>query len=1529
MEPSANANPQAPEKGHELILTAAIDLGAKTTGVWSTLHRCGEDPAATPEAVALIANSEWLTLSQSHRTQMRHMRRGVQRRKLAKRLVRLWLQTMRADEFRTLGRDALELLHGLMNRRGFTYFSLDESIEPGELDPYTSAMAPLLRDIEDAATLTDWIRQTIADPSGLEEVLARPVFAAKGAALTALVQTALHEQGLDEDFKPQDVVRRIRAVRSLLDRAAKTATAGHRHRTEYLQDIHRDLTEHESGQRLCTELRISADELAGLIGHIGNWPLKALRGYFHDPTKAVNHRLDPRRFHSAWTRWIGSWTLAGESGERRQQRAAARRRWRQLLLQTSPTDRDALWRLLTREPAEETIPPYESQGNRRPPVCQSLVLDPDALDDIAPAWQTWAARLYRPDGPDDRLTRIATHDAMALQRRPSESRGMTAQEADVLRWKLARALHRILDRSTAADPYSLRALCRHRQSGHQQSQRLAAACAELEHAVGEQNLDAFLELAQSYYQAAERARVGVAFPSEFGRVSILRACGVHPPHKDKVLGDLLAAVLTTEATEEQVRRAIAQIGRIDFPPDTSLGERFRRPRPRKFERILEELADQQKQLGGRLRQYADLARRFEGSVPNAPSRGDSLFDAWVWWKWGEAAAAALARELGHRDQVCDRYRNPYSMAQLHQILYVDRHGFSSTCRACTLENSWRATLDGAGIANAARLPSDSIRPFDGMLARLLGAKATRVASHLEGRVIKHLRENPGLASLRVNVLIEENRFEFNEQLASVKKLPAQKVKLRHASAEQDRQAIEKDWRDKRTRIRDAAHEICAYTGTYLGNDGEFDHIVSRAETTDLAGYAFDSEANLIYVSRPGNRAKGRSTITFDQLHDEYLSRVFDGKGRAAAETDVRDLSLRWLDDRALDVKAFHQLDEPLQRAVRHALFIPDLRRRVLWRLDQQNRTRVNGTQRWFARQLLHRLAGRISRTVPITSVAVHRVPSESVSALRRELDIRKPDEQPPYSHAVDAALVYAVASTVPAVRDDLGLATNADTSVLEFTEADRARALLPGSLSLVRIERVPIYAKPDPEHRPLLKAGLYGEHFLSVAIDSEGKAYIGFDRDNWVEVQSGGRRKPSDLEPRPGQQLLETLWPVLRRPANMSDPDLDALARLAGNRNTGLYWLSLDRRKAFEYWARAMRGPDPLFETLKALRYCTKKVDIVGKLENGGKVAPDASSILGKNKKTEKLFSIKVDLSIQGNSSNLRGIRCHGLLEYPAIRHWQRLVADPELAPILGRQKVRFVVGPRSPDMAEADEKASKAVKIDLRALAARHFASPATSRSHVRTRQTWSLPIVEAPSGAMRLQRRAWDGSPVYQLVASDEGLYRAFLANVKATLGFEKHAIVLEPFSHLALQEPPKTAPVSGQVRFDRFIPLPESVVRASPFVKIEIAPGSVERRQVRLTIAWHELDSLLGGSFAAPIEEVPAELTLDDRQARRLTDTLRKVTGEGQLGPRVSSDRGTAKVVWMDRQQVCLQYGAGSPGNGATGDENAAGAGSDRGI
>lgn len=1510
-------------QGTKYIMPVAIDLGACNTGVWSSLYGArtqAGDPAASPKGYTLTVNKKALTLMMPQRTAMRHARRGYKRRRLAKLLVRLWLAdrwpAAETDADRLKNEDSMRFIAGLMNRRGFTHFTLDEKIDADAIDGPAEQLEAVGLPLGSLKP-SEWLLQVAADPKQAETYLHRKLFTlvdskgGKGRAasllLTTFVEAELAKAGTSSDEIKDTCKGTVAAINKLRRYLEEARDARGSSRTEYLKAIRTDIERTARGQSTCRALDMKANELTNLIGHIGNLNLRALRRYFHDDTKAARANLDVERFARAWRGFFDGWTFTGETGQRKDEIRVHHHQWCARVRQS--VTKDQVWELLTRFDPAETIPPFEAQVNRRTPTCQSLLLDPDALDKEAPCapgspvpnWRIWAQKLESHDAAlGEDLDVIAAVDAGAVNRHVVKA----DRDAEAKRHRAARLLQRVLDRSKDLDPFKLKSLtAEHHSVAHPSAME---AKASLRWALGEQHVEAFLDFARRYFRESRTARDGFWSQDKQGH-GLLTTCGTHPPQKGKVQVTLVGNVLAAELGDTAMAAIKSTIETEALQPPSTLSGRHRR-NPRRIATCLADFAKLQKKMHGDLGRLHGLAQSETQEARRTWGAKDEKAQAWNAYCWAEVIAARLGEVLGHTPQQSARYSTPYSLAQLHQILYEDRGGFASTCRACLKENGWRARLDADGKAKAQRLPADSVRPFDGMLARMLRAEAHRIAN----AVVADFPIPADAGSLVVPIVVEDNRFEFTEQFASLKGVPDGKLKALQTAGKQRRKEWSDEWKDKWERITTSGHGLCPYCGGAINGHGDFDHIASRADTHDAVGYAFDSEANLIYAHPACNAKKGRSAYTLDNVHSAYLTAAFGHANRATITQKVEADCEGWLADRT-SKRAFHQLDPSLRRAIRHALFVPELRGRVLKKIANQNVTRVNGTQRWFARELASAIGKALTRAGVTLQpeFSLRRIKYQDVGELRQRLAkvakdrFEKPEVQPAYSHVVDAALVFAIATTDAKGRAELGLSSGSEAEITEFVEPDRAAALLPRSLRIIAVERRPKYAPGvKPWHQPLFKSKPIGERFVPVGVDSERHVWVGFSTGNRIELtapKATARGASSD----PRINFLRALWPVLRHPEQLPDVDMDALASLAGPRHDGVLWLKVDKRRAFEHMLAKRRGDDTTAAALRSLLYQVQHVNVAVALNlDKGKPAPTADALLD-----AKHFTINVGfpgiLKLKAGTQKLT---------LPAKAAWERLCADSALQPHLGTAKLVTVgskedlangeaaaevaAAPRATVGTQEGPSKGKQVVLDWDALVKKHFLSRKPNDEsndkpealHRRHRQVNALPRVVAASGGIRVRRRDPQGRPVFQLLQHDHGLYGGFEAT-KAFPGFNSQNPQLLPVFVGSRNLTPldtKHRSKVDVVGFDEPTTLPSGQLSAFDVSGIELIPHSADRRAIRMTISWEGLGKMLPDLPTLPYTHQGATIEVSSDQAHHIAAVLMQSCNNERVGPRIVGSR-----------------------------------------
>ena len=1077
--------------------------------------------------------------------------------------------------------------------------------------------------------------------------------------------------------------------------------SGHLPRAEVLQNIADDIRQNTEIRPLLESARIPPDEFANLVGHIANLPLRVLRRYFRDAQDQWNAPL----IRKLLAREIAGWKCESEDDRRRRRECLAR-------LQNPDADIVRFWRERETGPAQ-TIPPFEGNANRNPPDCPALLIRVRAAEKIL---------------GENGLRRVA--EALC-KKRPALAEDLAAKNsAD----RAARILQRALDWSGDANPpFRLRRQVRKRIDQNESDRAQTRAVAdETDSVLGADLADRLRIFADEYYGEIRDAQGGAwdgGDPGDPENPALLARCDRNAPRKEKIQNLLLARALGCAPDE------VRQIG--DF---RAFLKGVKVKGNRQVYSVCEAAADLQKEHGNRMKTVGE--RDPDGEVGKI-------------FREAEVAAEKLAAALGaewRREVRPDQFANPFSLAQLRNIL-EDAAGRAGNCKRCARENAWRAIPD-AGRADgfrAAALPSDSVRPFDGILGRILNAQAERVAAEK----IRFLEET-GIRPAKILLVVEQNQFKFAEdlddvktavqgQLADPKEAARRKARKARLRSEAGREETEKP-----DRIVSDSCGVCPYAGEALDGTGEFDHIVPRAETAASGGRgAFNSEANLIFCSARGNRQKGAKRETLRALHPEYLRKVFASADRAEVEARIRK-DIAPLLENPRDFTNFANLrrDHPDRaRALRHALFVPDLRARVVREfLRTENKARVNGTQKFFARKVRESLQRRFAEKGWLRPdekrkprVEVVRVPARDVSLARAALlpaEWQKPRdrEQGAMSHIVDAAMTFAAAR---------GL------------NSEQAQKILPDSFRVVRMSRRPPWEKGTRKQgrraRPKSAAArfqifgdtIFGERFLPVLVPPDGGVRVGFSLANSVALKSGGA------------ELLKILAPFLRETEAGALPELQRQAQAAPR---GFVRLSVDKREAFAKMLARWRDGDSEFaaalDILEALRFTVAKKPLDGtKLDELAKKSPP---------EFRRTFALAPKLGKQ--------FPLEGAAVYPAFYDWMDLrqrwrTADAKLRENPDRfLRLHFLGGPDEPGGNK--------------------------SRRHRKSRGVFSLPVLAGKSlgSAWRIARRAPEGN-VFQLLSVKEFSTRGFVASETG------EADIRRPVALRELAQSVRLAPVNSR--------------------------------------------------------------------------------------------------------------------------------------
>ncbi len=1346
-----------------LLSPIAVDQGAKHTGVCLTHYGAEAEPLS--HGLVLEFPDHGMTLLQGERRAKRHQRRGQQRHRLARRLLGLLLEKGFGLRVGNLEPRQREALWGLINRRGYTYLTEDneemlEALRGANSQHLETLMPDIFTGEGDPVQL---LERHLQDKVGRDRVRQNEALKlAEGHGEKLLRQRLQESLGADpEKEAAKNCKKALVAIRQMAENAAKSNEGGHHARVDYLENIGQDIKTHPNFAFLRAAFGSRLSAFINALSHLANLPLRPLRRYFNDRSmKGGQDRWNEARLQDCVCRALLSWKC-GLQGQGDGDAGNFNRNRRELLDTIGAKGLLHAWSAT--DPAL-SIPPYEDMDNRHPPRCQALVLDIEKLDKSHHGWKDLTARIagLYPDVYGDMKPHASDREA-------------------------ARVLQRCLDRSRDTDPWRLQGPNR-----GDSSEAMAAAMTKRERDLGENCAEMLLVISETYVEERRQAERG-NLDAENAR--LLCECGGRPRHKGNMADLLLEAILGAKPESGSGENTLAKLEKI--MPEIFEGRKT-------VKGLCEDAAKAVKIYGNGLKHRIDMARKKrDGDQDEEDKKLLSLDDR------AHQAAGHLAERLKLDPRP---FSSAFSLSQIYNILYEDRHGFARTCPVCAEEDARRSRVGSEGHALARRLPSRALRPFDGFLRRMLEIQARRIA---RAKAEQLLDAGVHCGEVLIPLLIEENRFLFASDLAEAKKLN------RKSKEAKERYGHEEDhWRESSQRIRYDGKGLCPYTGAALGGAFELDHIVPRSITREArGGQVFNSEANLIACSNEGNIQKGDDFFTLGDLASNYLLAVFGTADTGEVENTIRREFAPMQDSKGIRA-AFHELSDKERRALRHALFVDDLRAAVLNILPGQIQTRVNGTQRFFAALIRKHLGDLAKRELPgvmitfetarVESLLVHRL-REVLAAHRPEL--AKGEPQGAYSHVVDAALLYPAWSWQKELKD------HAEAPDPESLESPKSLAShLPPEARIERMEARPKWEREPPESASLFKDSIFADHFLPILIFGDGEIVAGFARDNGAKLQGNKNA------------FLNLLRPLLReKDQPLGDGNVEDLARRAAAHPKGRLALEIQRTAAFELLSKvaheaSSEGEKLRADLVEALGYTTVKSLVIKVIiDSGGRKCNSREAIL-----KEKDFLVKVkfggtrsDFSIQGGAI------------IPARHDWDRLLERTGLAAHLGgeapgglEQRIRKYFLP--------DE--------DLNARCRHH-----------RVRKVFSLPRLTDPSGGFRVRRRTPEGW-CWQHIQTDGAVFSGFVADGQGGADFKKPVLApkllasrnLVPDGH-RFQASVPVVPMSEW----RECAVPQNLNVA--IRSLRIRPGSEGRLEVRFEARTEIVAALTG---VAGFESLPVQ-------------------------------------------------------------------------
>lgn len=1334
----------------------AIDLGGKYTGCvsyTSSIQPLADDINAF--IIEMPDEGSSIKYTVKDRTQKRHMIRALDRFKKARKLIYLVISSV---IHRELTADEKEAISSLMKRRGYTRLEAEIDLDILKECP-VDLFASYIKDLfDESQSLYDQFNQRCCDLDSAKVMMKE---LSQDEFNKAVESSELDKTEIELYKSAFDVM--VKAAENIIN----TCEFGNKHRKQYLSDIKADINK---DSRLADIVKSfdGNEKLFKCVGNISNLQLRALRWYFNDINMKGNPKWIPERFKKVWARAYKYFHYPKED----QQKARE-------LIKNLEISNDVTSLLCSIDPLD-TIPPYEDQNNRNPPTDLTLLLSPKALDKkYTNLWEKWAekfAKLY----PN---LKYQLEDIVKISDRKSRIDVKSSSSYTQSKVFNSYVMQRLFD--LAADKNEPITLLR--SWVRDPSNSKLADTVKIIQSVVEDREDDFYKLAQSYYNEVEMAKSGLWSVIDD---PLLEISGIHPPMKNKVISTLVGNVLGInndfdyekflEVWKSPIkgRKTLKSICRDIEELRKNYGNTFKV----EYDYAIYSAKDKKKTLTSDQKKLVEIYKTIEEISPLL---------------WSNISQDSLS-EI--------KFNNPFSLSQLYTLIETDTLGFSSNCVAVNKENNARMQFLSGNCALCSRLPTESVRPFDGAVGKILERQAYEIAKAKSSEI----KELDGLndAVINVGILIEQNKFEYSASLATIKNSKYKKKIQKRAKSGVSRQL--EQWKSKEQRIKDASRDLCPYTGEPISelSNGEIDHIIPRSFTKASMGTIFNSEANLIFCSKDGNQTKKENVYTLRDLSPKYLNAVFGTADSVKIKQEI-DSTVAILSDKNPRL-LFDMMNQREQDCCRHALFMPHSKayQIVVSALARSYSTRVNGTQSYFVKAIISKLRNELSSWLKTHNSTLnffaYKVDPSDVHSTRENLSksnpfLKKQENQPITSHAIDAMCVLSAASNVESISENI----SENGSIAYLSNLESLEKVLPNQYRIVRIEKKSFFNKDVPESRKLFKDTIYAEHFLTVMSLKE-QLKVGF---NWNSNENG-----NSVEIVKGQkEFLELLSPFFTNKVVIDG---------------SFHAYKIDKIRAFNFIHKYLsheiddnQMTKRQYELLNSLHYTTLNTDV--------------STIYSKNKFKERKEIMKKDnFEIKVKFPSWLKIAGRKSLELPSKHEWESVVSKFE--DLLGK-------------------KVENGLDIFYERLNLKKKKNSALK--HKGTRRVFSLPVISTPSGGIRIRRQSVDNKDVYQIVEAntpESVLFKGFFVHNEKVSWSDY--VMLD--SYIGKNLTYVGEPVANS---DCYVTMDEErLVFKDDSLSIFMSPSSKDRSMIRIVQSFDDFNSCLGGKFKSPLD-VPSEITL----------------------------------------------------------------------
>jgi len=906
-------------------LSISVDMGAKNNGVF--IIKSDEHRILEKKANCIIINKGMINFSKKSRRENRHKDRNYKRRKLTKRLLKEFVDFSKYTEKQQ------ELILGLLKNRGYTFISTSTEFE--KLNDITvEFISEHFEELEGLAIKEDF-ENKISSFEELEELKEYIVKVNDKITLETKKKKDEFYKKYQNDFS-SFIKKDLTEIKKLFLSILNEIETGSKPRVKYFDDIQSEINQGFDFLQDYTK-----EEFFNLVANISNLQLRVLRKYFN---QKFDDKLDTLKLDTKIRGYFKAFHYKSDK-EKKQ---------RKELFDILNNESDMKTFLITTNPSF-TIPPYEDMNNRDTYKCNSMLIKPELLnDDLKNSIDSLLCSDYFSN-------LLIGSDGEFIKEELIKTKPATNNTYIKTDFTYSKYLQRILDIKIEDDnkTYHPRVVFKNKN---------VKAIDLFKKLFGVKLYDSLKPIAQNYYEEEAKIHNGIYESS----TSLFEKCNTNTSYKNNVKELLLKPLYSYNFKDTQTTELINKIENYKekINRTTLLGFlKFTEEEYKKYQNSFYHIIGHNFELENKKDiKDNDIKKLIDGLNPCVIALKNILNELNIKTYFDDVKAI-------NKDNL-SRILN--ILKQTYNILFYDLSGFSKTCKNCTKENAIRSDEN---FPIGKRLLSDVAKPIDGMLDMMLDRLAFEITEQISEDDIKNIDT--------LEILLEQNRFEFEENLNDIKRA--------------NDPTIKKYKNDKKY--------ICPYLGVPF-EKGEYDHILPQSKEV------YNSKANMIYCSSQGNREKSNKIYKLENLNTKHLKEVFGfddiSKIKEFISTHIKTINEK-------EFNNFDNLKLNQQKAFRYALFTENNSEEYkkafnLVKLDKL-KTFSNGTQKRLARFIYEKLVKKYPDSFKEHKIKVDSktVDNMLVSATRKSLAMKnevlaKEKYQESHSHCIDAMIVFYLAN---------------------------------------------------------------------------------------------------------------------------------------------------------------------------------------------------------------------------------------------------------------------------------------------------------------------------------------------------------------------------------------------------------------------------------------------------------------------------------------------------------------------------------------